>query len=54
MLPWTIRAITLRKLAIHDDAYIEAVLARGLRDTACVGARREDAGHGPRRRRSPR
>ena len=28
---------TLRKLAIHDDAFIEAVLARGLRDTAPSG-----------------
>ena len=29
--------IALRKLAIHDDAYIEAVLAHGLRDTAPSG-----------------
>jgi 4-carboxymuconolactone decarboxylase len=29
--------ITLRKLAIHDDTYIESVLARGLRDTLSSG-----------------
>ena len=29
--------ITLRKLAIHDDAYIGSVLARGLRDTVPSG-----------------
>ena len=29
--------ITLRRLAIHDDAYIESVLARGFRDTAPSG-----------------
>lgn len=29
--------ITLRKLAIHDDAYIGSVLARGLRDTVSSG-----------------
>ena len=28
---------TLRRLAIHDDAYIESVLARGFRDTASSG-----------------
>ena len=27
----------LRRLAIHDDAYIESVLARGFRDTASSG-----------------
>ncbi len=29
--------ITLRRLAIHDDAYIGSVLARGLRDTVPSG-----------------
>lgn len=29
--------ITLRKLAVHDDAYIESVLACGLRETAPSG-----------------
>jgi 4-carboxymuconolactone decarboxylase len=29
--------ITLRRLAIHDDAYIESVLARGFSDTAPSG-----------------
>jgi alkylhydroperoxidase/carboxymuconolactone decarboxylase family protein YurZ len=29
--------ITLRRLAIHDDAYIGSVLARGLRDTGPSG-----------------
>jgi 4-carboxymuconolactone decarboxylase len=29
--------ITLRRLAIHDDAYIGSVLAHGLRDTAPSG-----------------
>ena len=29
--------ITLRKLAIHDDAYIESVLACGVRDTVPSG-----------------
>jgi 4-carboxymuconolactone decarboxylase len=28
---------TLRRLAIHDDVYIESVLARGFRDTAPSG-----------------
>jgi alkylhydroperoxidase/carboxymuconolactone decarboxylase family protein YurZ len=28
---------TLRRLAIHDDAYIESVLARGFRDTTSSG-----------------
>ena len=29
--------ITLRKLAIHDDAYIESILACGVRDTVPSG-----------------
>jgi 4-carboxymuconolactone decarboxylase len=29
--------ITLRRLAIHDDTYIESVLARGFNDTAPSG-----------------
>ena len=27
----------LRRLAIHDDSYVQSVLARGLRDTAASG-----------------
>lgn len=28
---------TLRRLAIHEDAYVESVLARGFRDTSASG-----------------
>lgn len=35
-MPRTIEE-TLRRLAIHDDAYLESVLGRGFRDTSASG-----------------
>jgi len=31
------REETLRRLAIHDDAYVESILSRGFRDTSASG-----------------